>query len=650
MKKQLKWMITSAILATTFAGGVNGSSYAADETAVYTLNPVVVTATRTEKQDLDVPATTTVLTAKEIKDSGYKNIFDAIDNQVGISSTGYGDAGQDFGLSSGRTIVRGFDRGTLVMVNGVPMNLKNYNGIDSIPTDMVEKVEIVRGASGTLYGAEAMGGVVNIITKQSEGKTSGSVSGTVGNYYKDYNVTVNTDRFIISAGKEYSDKYTHSNDFPRGSTYNWWIGKGNKDRIAISGKLTEELTANFFYVNSDITRGGYNTDSLTGAIGKWYNYRYRGTRATTGLSYAGKNNGIKATVGYNYYKIDGDDFISKTTPKLESNAKMDSYVADIQKQWNINDDSLIVGYTYRRENYEGTTKTKIYDGTKQFKNAHRNDNALYISYDKKFSDKFSTTFGLRGESYKDMGTSEKVALPQLQTLYKINDDTSWYINVGRAFQMPPVDSYYTSKNYTNIVPERGWNYETGLKKVDGNKSYKVAVYHMTFKNKFGWSGTKKLGPDGQQYVVNKGDFKNTGVELEFTNKVNEHWKYNLGLGLSNPKLYDKSAANPKWTQDSAKIDIAAGVTYSNEKLTSNITFKYLGDRESYVGSDVNYKSVDFGQVPSRIRLNWNTSYDITPNDSISLMLNNLLDRKNYANRYSNLDLPFNWRLSYSHKF
>ena len=623
-------------------GGVNSSSYAADEATVYTLNPITVTATRMEKQDLDTPATTTVITAKDIKDSGYKNIFDAIDNQVGISSTGYGDAGQEFGGSSGRTIIRGFDRGTLIMVNGVPMNLKNYNGIDSIPTDMVEKVEVVRGASGTLYGAEAMGGVVNIITKQNENKTSGSVSGTVGNYYKDYNVTVNTDRFIISAGKEYSDKYTHSNDFPRGSNTNWWIGKGNKDRVAVSGKLTDELTANFFYVNSDITRGGYLIDTTTGAPTKWYDYRYRTTRATTGLNYTGKDNGIKATVGYNYYKIDGDNFVVKDS-KLDSNAKMDSYVADIQKQWNINEDSLIVGYTFRRENYEGTKKTKIYDGTKQFKDSHRTDNALYISYDKKFNDRFSTTFGLRGESYKDMGTSEKVALPQLQTLYKINDDTSWYINIGRAFQMPPVDSYYTSKNYTSIVPEKGWNYETGLKKVDGNKSYKLAIYHMDFKDKFGWSGTKHLGPDGFQYYVNKGDFRNTGVEFEFTNEVNEHWKYNVGFGFSNPKLHEQDIDTKiyKWTQQSGKTDIAAGVTYSNDKLTSSLTFKYLGDRESYS---------TFGQVPSRIRLNWNTSYDITPNDSVSLLLNNLLDRKNYANQYANLDLPFNWRLSYSHKF
>lgn len=72
-----------------------------------------------------------------------------------------------------------------------------------------------------------------------------------------------------------------------------------------------------------------------------------------------------------------------------------------------------------------------------------------------------------------------------------------------------------------------------------------------------------------------------------------------------------------------------------------MTFKYLGDRECYS---------PYGDVPSRIRLTWNTIYDVTSRDTVSLTLNNLLDHKNYANRYGNLELPFNWRLSYSHRF
>ena len=205
----------SALMVALVTGNViwGGTVVHAEEpNQAFTLDPMVVTAQRMETRDLDTPASTTIISDKEIKDAGYKNVFDAIDNQLGLSSTGYGDAGQEFGFSSGRTVIRGFDRGTLVMVDGIPMNLKNYNSADSIPISMVERIEIVKGAAGTLYGAEAMGGVVNIITKRPSGKERVTTRSTIGNYYKDYNVTLASEDFMISAGKEYSNKRSHSND------------------------------------------------------------------------------------------------------------------------------------------------------------------------------------------------------------------------------------------------------------------------------------------------------------------------------------------------------------------------------------------------------------------------------------------------------
>ena len=167
-KKFSKGVLMAALICGSVC--VGGTNAFAEEMQEFTLDPMVVTATRTEKRDIDVPASTTVLTAQKISDAGYKNVFDAIEHQVGLTSTGYGDAGQDFGFSSGRTVIRGYDRGTLVMVDGIPINLKNYNSLGGIPIDMVEKIEIIKGAAGTLYGSEAMGGVVNIITKSPGGK------------------------------------------------------------------------------------------------------------------------------------------------------------------------------------------------------------------------------------------------------------------------------------------------------------------------------------------------------------------------------------------------------------------------------------------------------------------------------------------------
>ena len=624
MKKRT---LTKGMLMTALVCGFvqwGGTAVHAEELQEFTLDPMIVTAQRMETRDLDTPASVNVITEAEIKDAGYKNVFDAIEHQLGMTSTGYGDSGQALGWNKGRTVIRGFDRGTLVLVDGIPLNLKNYNETEAVPLDFVERIEIVRGAAGTLYGAEAMGGVVNIITKRIvEGQEEVILRGTVGNYYKDYNVTVNTKDVMISAGKEYNDSYEDCNDYPRGSDTDWWTGKGQRNKAGIVANLSDEVRANFFYSDGEITRGGHKY----GSSPKDYDYKYKNTRMTAGVVYEGKDNGVKATLGYNYLKHNDFDFVKNQ--KNDTNVIMDSYMADVQKKWDIGEDVLIAGYTFKRENYDNQV---VEDEV-----AHKLSNSIYVSYDKKFSDKFNMTFGLRGEKYSDYATDEDVLLPQIQTLYKFDEDTSWYINVGKAFQMPTTDAYFDYEQFSGLKPEEGWNYETGFKKIDGKKIYKVAVYHMDFENKFGWSGTKDaLGYD---YVVNKGDFRNTGIEFEITNNVDENWRYKLGLGYGNPEVNDPTK-NTGWVQDAGRIDVSANLSYKNRDVSSDLTFKYLGDREDYKSK----------QVPARARLTWNTTYKFTPNDSVTLTMNNLLDRKNYANRYGYLDLPYNWKVMYTRTF
>lgn len=638
MKKDVKCLLSALVFAGISWGGYGIASAAGD--AVYELNPVVVTATRTEKADVDVPANVTVVSAKKIEEAGYKNAFDAIQSQVGVESTGYGDVGQDFGFSSGRTVVRGYDRGTLVMVNGIPMNLKNYNSLAGIPKEMIEKIEIVKGAAGTLYGAEAMGGVVNIITKTPEdGKESFTVKGTVGNYYNDYGVTYAGPNLIVSLQREYSDFINHSNAYPEGSKINWWVGKGQSNRAAVAAKFSDEVGFNLMYQEGNITRGSfsdsYNIGSKKKPVYTKYNYRYDDKRMTTGLTYTGKDNGIKAIVGYNYRKVDGYDHAKKSP--VDSSAELSSYITDVQKTWELGNDTLIAGYTFKRENYKGLVKSANH--------AHRLNHGFYMSYTDEFSPKFSATLGLRAEIIKDPVSDQNVFNPQFQTLYKFNDNTSWYVDIGRGFQMPTVDSYYGKKAAPDTLkPEKGWTYETGIKhNFSENQSLKFSVYHMDFKNKIGWSDLDK--DTGLQYAINKGNFRNTGVELTYDQVVNNHWDYSIGLSYGNPEINDPT--NTKgWVQDSARLDGVASVTYRTDKIRSTLSWKYLGDREDYTsrpkGSDP--------QIPSLSRVTWNTIYDVTSNDTLTLTLNNLFDHENYANRYGNLELPYNWKISYSHKF
>ena len=646
--KSRKGLLMAALICGTITSVLGGASVFAAEAddvdaalSAFNLDPIVVTSQRRETTDLTTPATVTVVSEQKIQEAGYKNVFDAIEHQVGLASTGYGDAGQDFGFSAGRTVIRGYDRGTLVMVDGIPMNLKNYNSLDGIPIDMVKKIEVIKGASGTLYGAEAMGGVINIITKRPSGKPQFKVKGTVGNYYKDYGVTFSSEKITASFQKEYSDSIHPSNAYnrydkvgKRWSSYDWWIGKGQKNRAAVAANITDELSANFMFQDGHVTRGSYDS--------KKYNYIYQDRRITTGLHYEGKDNGIKATVGYNYRQVDGFDFTGNK--KVSSNADLKSYIVDVQKNWEFGNNALIAGYTFKREDY----KSLVTPANK----AHRTNNALYLSYDHAFSNKFSTTLGLRAEFIDDPFKDQHVFNPQIQTLYKFNDSTSWYVNIGKAFQMPTVDSYFGQKGAVGeLDPEKGWTYETGVKKFFGeDKSLKLAVYHMDFENKIGWTpkGWDPADPEAQ-HAYNAGEFKNTGVEIEYAQKVNDHWDFSAALGLSNPKIKSRTAnattpgvyTDGTWVQDSARIDGSLSATYRIGKFNSTLSWKYLGDREDYS---------THGQVPYRSRLTLNSNYNFTKNDTLTLTLNNLTDRENFANKYANYELPFNWKLMYSHTF
>lgn len=248
--------------------------------------------------------------------------------------------------------------------------------------------------------------------------------------------------------------------------------------------------------------------------------------------------------------------------------------------------------------------------------------------------------GLRGERIFDVLKDVSVVTPQIQTLYQINDSTSWYINIGKAFQMPTIDDELKYSTITGLKPESGWTYETGIKKAINDRSMiKVALYHMDFKNKIGWK--QLIEGDPNSYVAcNKGNFRNTGVEVEYENDVNDNWSYSFGVGLGNPETKDPSVKSSKWAQDSAKVDMVGTISYHNDKVTSTLSYKYLGDRETY-----NKK-----QVPTKSRFTWNTIYRMNKEDTITLTLNNLFNHKNYANRYGNLELPRNWRLSWSHLF
>ncbi len=133
---------------------------AADAAEIYTLDPVIVTAERTDTKELKTPAAVEIITDKQISETGAANMQEALKFSTGIITSSQGPRGLSQGTMTAKAVIRGVEKGTLVLVNGVPMNQSGMYSLQDIASDSVEKVEIVRGGGAVLYGSEASGGVI----------------------------------------------------------------------------------------------------------------------------------------------------------------------------------------------------------------------------------------------------------------------------------------------------------------------------------------------------------------------------------------------------------------------------------------------------------------------------------------------------------
>jgi len=159
MKRLYPYLLLCLFPAFTLQGQENGETVAMED--------VVITATKTEEEILDVPEHVTIVTAEQIEASGARNLGDVLEGRAGISVTDYGPEGSVQSVS-----VRGSTSSqVLVLIDGVRQNSASSGGVDLslVPIENIERIEIIRGGSSALYGADAVGGVINIITKKEAG-------------------------------------------------------------------------------------------------------------------------------------------------------------------------------------------------------------------------------------------------------------------------------------------------------------------------------------------------------------------------------------------------------------------------------------------------------------------------------------------------
>ncbi len=249
------------------------------------LGTIIVTATRTEQPTNTTPAFLTVISRDDIERSGATQVVDVLRGRAGVEVTDlFGDGSRpNIGL-------RGFGENapsnTLVLVDGRRLNNPDIASADfnSIPLDTVERIEILQGSAGALYGDQAVGGVINIITRTSR-STSASVELNSGSYGRighrargTYAVTRNL-RFGLNANAQHTDNYRAHNRLDlytvggRGD-YDWSGGglfvelRHEDERLQLPGALLQAQydanrrqaapasTADFNNTATDIARVG----------------------------------------------------------------------------------------------------------------------------------------------------------------------------------------------------------------------------------------------------------------------------------------------------------------------------------------------------------------------------------------------------------
>ena len=632
-------MATADIPTTVASTEVNG----APESHV-----INVTANRIALLNLDTPAAMDVITDKDIMNSGAKNAFDAVNMVPGITSFSYGASGLEYGAMDSRVNIRGLERGSLILVNGVPMNLNGKGGLSSIPTGSIARIEVLKGAVSALYGSDAMSGVVNVITKTPT-KEGGSATIGVGNMgSQTYKINYGTPRFLIGVERGFFGKQdpstpvrTDSVSHPRGYEYYTARDKGNSLGVFMSGKLSDKVTLNFSRFEGKSAYAQLSTESnATNRNRHSTTYAYDDSKNNASLIF--KDGNTTGTLFYNDRDLKGTNR-KHSLPSYTSNDS--NYIArqygfDVQHEWDFRGgkDYLIGGVLGKRETYR-TTSGPVYASP------HRHSLALYGSYSYQINPTWTTIVGLRYTDIKDPVKNQHVLTPQFQLNHRINKESSVYMNVGKAFTMPnlsdtfkTVNRQYQSVSGRNLKPEEGWNYELGYKHITDKDSWKVAAFYMDFKNFFSW----KPDSNGRYTIrVNGGRYRNVGIEAEYGRKLTDRLKMSVGASYSNPKQMeiDKNY----WKQANPKLQFTGGIHYNSSTWTAGSSINFVTKR---------MKNRDGGINPNLVAWNAYVGYQFNENSSIRLDARNLLNRHNVISNgdWEYWDEPFNYQLSYTQKF
>lgn len=574
------------------------SSSAADESKsdVYQTDEIVITATKTEKIISDVSQDVSVVTGKEIERSNAQTVGDVLKYIPGLNLSNSDDIP---GESTYQTTLRGLridDGYVLFLIDGQRVKGRGMgeygNGLNQLPVEMIERIEVVKGSSSVLYGSDAVAGVINIITKPASKKES---LGAYANYGS---------RNISREGFNYANT----------------IGKiGFRTSAAMERANIDEYDSRYF--NNRLTynhgRGSYKFDVNVNDINSGTSVERRVSLApdvTIDLGNASKLN-IK-TYWYDW------DF---TQSSRYGNIYWDQ--AEIQYTKIIGTaHSLAAGAEFLRQGMDYDFKGAVVDSVQQWPHLDKNvDNiSVYAQDEWSVNDKARISLGARYDNHTEY---DGVFSPRISGLYDITETARLRASVGRSFKSPTIrqiyypgffkhGSFYIVSN-PDLKPEYSTGYTLSLEKSFGKKFWASLVAYrndLTDMVQRYDTGETYDGIKIEAYK-NVSDACTQGLEGEFRFQVMRGFSGTLTAALTDAKNKDtdkKLTSIPEHTE-------GLQLNYFNSRFGAGIDWGLIYYGECYTDDDNTKKKDGYFLAEVKIRK------DVTKRVSLTVECDNVFD-------------------------
>jgi len=484
-------------LCSSFPFAQNNIIQKTDTAGYYKLNDVVISATKTNSNTLEIANSISLIDSVQISNSNSNNVFDVLRNETGISFTRQGGNGTLSNL-----YIRGANSShTLVLIDGVEINLTNDpSGVydfSALPIDNIDRIEVLRGPQSTLYGSDALAGVINIITKKGNGTPKYSLQ-TEGGSYNTYKALVGLKGSIQKLNYSVALSRTGSDGFSVASKK---YGNTEKDGYTFNNissligyNLSENSEVNLYtrFLKSESENdqfGGMFGDDPT-YLTKQEEFSVRGEGKLKLL-----NGDWNQKLGLTFFRnVRKNSFDTSSASVYYSRALYDGrkYKLDWQNDFQLNNSNLLTaGAEFEVEEsaseYYAFNYIQLPDYASVIPMKDAKTFGVFVQDQLKFDESFFVTLGLRLDDHNKFGSQFTYRFAPAYMLWETG--TKFKATIGTGFKAPSLFYLYDpAYGNENLNPEKSFGFDAGIEQYffSASTSFGATFFYNKYTDMFGF--------------------------------------------------------------------------------------------------------------------------------------------------------------------